>query len=445
MKFKTQFLEGNNSNLKAIVGIPGWAADFNGTSENSAGDPVSAFATVPLLYRAVTLRAQALSSVPYAVFSDGGEAEWPMKSHPLSPLLYNMELGLMLTGATYVLKQYTGRVLTGLQWLNPTTVKWEFKHGSNVFTQRVGSDTYGPWSDKEMIHMREPSMDADTGPGLAPAQVALKSSQLRFNMDEFANNFFQHGAQPSVLISTNTNPAASEVQRAESFFKRRLQGVSNAWRMVLMRGDYKINTLTPELKSMAMTELQQHVVLDIGAALGIPRSILESDASNYATSQTDLSTFWEMTVRPRLDWYEDTINRQMLGDSVGQYSVKFTPENLDVFQVDESARAASLLQLVQAGVPLPQAMAMLGYDPVENMPEPPAEAPPVEDEVSTEMRAWQTFAINRLDSKNGRPFETRHIDADTAQLIEEGLKQASTSEEVRAVFGQPMFQWQGYP
>jgi len=212
-----------------------------------------------------------------------------------------------------------------------------------------------------------------------------------------------------------------------------------------MRGDYKINTLTPELKSMAMTELQQHVVLDIGAALGIPRSILESDASNYATSQTDLSTFWEMTVRPRLDWYEDTINRQMLGDSVGQYSVKFTPENLDVFQVDESARAASLLQLVQAGVPLPQAMAMLGYDPVENMPEPPAEAPPAEDEVSTEMRAWQTFAINRLDSKNGRPFETRHIDADTAQLIEEGLKQASTSGEVRAVFGQPMFQWQGYP
>ena len=441
MKFKTQFLEGNSGNLKAIVGIPGWATDFNETSSNSAGDPVSAFGSVPLLYRAVTLRAQALSSVPYVVFRNGVEAEWPMKSQPLSPLLYNMELGLMLAGAAYVLKQYTGRVLTGLQWLNPTTVKWDYRQGRNVFSQRVGNDTYGPWGDSEIVHMREPSMNTDTGPGLAPAQVALKSSQLRFNMDEFANNFFQHGAQPSVLISTNTNPAASEVQRAESFFKRRLQGVSNAWRMVLMRGDYKINTLTPELKSMAMTELQQHVVLDIGAALSVPRSILESDASNYATSQTDLSTFWEMTVRPRLEWYENAINSQMFGDSVDTYSVKFTPENLDVFQVDESARAASLLQLVQAGVPLSQAMAMLGYDPVENIPE----APAVEDEVSTEMRAWQAFAINRLGGKNGRSFETRFIDEDTAQSIQEGLKQASTSGEVRAVFGQPMFRWQGYP
>jgi HK97 family phage portal protein len=440
MKFKTQFLEGNKGNLKAIVGIPGWAQKLDG-GERSAGDPISAFNSVPLLYRAVTLRAQALSSVPSVIFKNGEETEWPIISNPLSPLLYNMELALMLTGAAYILKQYQGRALTGLQWLNPTTVKWEYKNGRNVFSQRVGNETFGPWSDEEIVYMREPSMDADTGPGLAPAQVALMSSQLRFNMDEFANNFFKHGAQPSVLISTNTNPAASEVERAESFFQRRLQGVTNAWKMVLMRGDYKINTLTPELKSMAMTELQQHVVLDIGAALGVPRSILESDAANYATSQTDLTTFWEMTVRPRLDWYGDAINRQIFGDSIDAYTVKFMPENLDVFQVDESARAGSLLQLVQAGIPLPQAMAMLGYDPVDNV----AEVPPIGDNASTELRAWQTFALNRLGGKQGREFEVRNIDAETAGKIKAGLSEAKTAEEVRAVFGQPTFQWKGYP
>ena len=41
--------------LKAIVGIPGWAEDFNETAAGNANDPVSAWATVPLLYRAVSL------------------------------------------------------------------------------------------------------------------------------------------------------------------------------------------------------------------------------------------------------------------------------------------------------------------------------------------------------------------------------------------------------
>ena len=41
--------------LKAIVGIPGWAQGFNETAAGSANDPVSAWATVPLLYRACLL------------------------------------------------------------------------------------------------------------------------------------------------------------------------------------------------------------------------------------------------------------------------------------------------------------------------------------------------------------------------------------------------------
>ena len=432
---------------KALVGIPGWAEDFNNkTAKQTASTAVGAWGTVPLLYRAVNLRASSLSSVPFVIFKGDQEVDYPLEPD-LASVIYQMELGLLLTGASYCLKKYHGRILTGVQVLNPTTVKWDYKHGHNVFTQRVGSNTYGPFSDDLMVAMREPSMTADTGAGLPPAEVALSASQLRFNMQEFASKFFESGAMPATLISTSSNPNAAEMERAQSFFRRSLSGVSNAWRTLFLRGDISVKTLTPEIKSLAMKELSDHVALDIGAALGVPRSILESDAANYATSQTDLHSFWHMTIRPRLPLFENAINMQLFSGT--DYSLQFTPENLDVFQEDESLRAASLLQLVTAGVALEEAMSMLGYDPLENKPEPPVEVIVEQDaeeaQVASELASWQRFALRNINKTNQREFVVHHIPAFMADQIKQHLNKASTPEEVRVAFEPRSFLgWQGY-
>ena len=432
---------------KAIVGIPGWAEDFNERSaQQTAKTAVGAWGSVPLLYRAVNLRASSLSSVPFVIFKGDQEVEYPLEPD-LQSVIYQMELGLLLTGASYCLKQYVGRVLTGVQVLNPTTVKWEYKHGHNVFTQQVGGKTFGPFSDDMMVAMREPSMTADTGAGLPPAEVALSASQLRFNMQEFASKFFESGAMPATLISTSSNPNAAEMERAQSFFRRSLSGVSNAWRTLFLRGDISVKTLTPEIKSLAMKELSDHVALDIGAALGVPRSILESDAANYATSVTDLHSFWHMSIRPRLPLFENAINLQLFSGT--DYSLQFTPENLDVFQEDESLRAASLLQLVTAGVALEEAMAMLGYEPLENKPEPPVEVIAEQDaeeaQVASELASWQRFALRNLNKSNKREFVVHHIPAFMADQIKQHLNTASTPEEVRVAFEPRSFLgWQGY-
>lgn len=404
---KTEY---KNGNIKAVVSVPGWVEEL-GKEGRSAGDPVSAWSSVPLLYRAVNLRCQSLSTVPYVIFKGNEEAEWPLENE-FQSVIYNTELSLMLSGVAYLLKLYEGRTLTGVQWLNPTTMTWEIKNGENIYTQKINNVEYGPWDDSEMISFREPSMASDVGPGIPPARVALTAAKLRFNMDDFVANFFANGAQPMSLITTTGTPSQAEMDRAQSFFKRSVSGVANAWRAIFLRGDIRVETLTPDLDTMEMPELSQHVVLDIAAALGIPRSVLESDAANYATSQTDMKSFWEQTIRPRLPMYETAINEKLFGDSVEKYSCKFTPENLEIFQVDEAERSASLLQLVNAGVPLVDAMAMLGYDPLENVPEPPAPeviyvtqpqeeepSPGVQDNAAEEMRAWQKYATTNLKKK----------------------------------------------
>ena len=424
-KTRTLYEQGST---KAIVGIPGWAEDL-GKASRGASDPVSAWASVPLLYRAVSLRASSISSVPFVVFKGEEEVPWPLEPD-LPTVIYALELGLLLTGAAYALKGYKaqGRVLTSAQVLNPTTMTWELTDGKARFAQQVGNRQYGPWNASEMMALREPSMTADTGPGLAPAQVALSASQLRYSMDEFATAFFAGGAMPQTLITTSGNPGQAEMERTQSFFRRRMAGVGNAWRSLVLRGDIKVQVITPELKSMGMKELAAHIALDIGAALGVPRSILESDAANYATSQTDWQSFWHVTIRPRLPMYEDAINAQLLAGT--EYSVKAVPEQMDVFQEDEGARASSLLQLVQAGVPLGDAMAMLGYDILENRPEPEE---PEEALVLTELATWERFALRNL-GRNGREFSADHIPAQIAGELQADIKRATSPEAIRAAF-----------
>ena len=450
---KTQTLLDDNT-IKAIVGIPGWAENFNEGTDGNANTPIGAYGNVPLLYRAVSLRASSISSVPFVIWKNDKEVEYPLFPD-LASVIYQMELGLLLTGAAYALKQYKGntRILVGLQVLNPTTMKWKLKNGENVFSQNVNGKRYGPWEASQMVAMREPSMTADVGPGLSPAQVALSASKLRFNIAEFASAFFEQGGMPMTLISTANNPNTAELERAQSFFKRSLSGINNAWKTLFLRGDISVKTLTPEIKSMAMKELNDHVALDIGAALGVPRSILESDAANYATSVTDMKSFWEMTIRPRLPFYETALNNQLFEGAGNQYRIQFVPEQMDIFQEDESMRANSLLQLVNAGVPLDDAMLMLGYDPLENKPEPQViDIPKIEvdesaneEQVASELASWERYAIRSLKKPKQRKFEVRYIPESQADLIRQLLQKATNVEEVKAAFEPRRFLgWETY-
>jgi hypothetical protein len=167
----------------------------------------------------------------------------------------------------------------------------------------------------------------------------------------------------------------AEFQRFRTDMKASASGgVINAFRMIFMRSpDIKIEQLTPPLSSMQMPELYERVVTSVGMAYGVPRTMLEASAANYATADSDRQSFWRETVIPRLSTYEYTLNTQVFAP-LG-WELKFEPEALDVMQTDESNRAGSLLQLVQAGVPLRSAMTILGYDMVDDLVPPPTPAP----------------------------------------------------------------------
>ena len=347
---------------KATIAIPGWAQEMIDHPEG-VGNTTQAYGKVPQVYRAVMLRANALACVPFIVHKGEKLVSWPFPQ-TLSKLLSEMEASLMVAGGAYALKLQPasgGNRTVGLQFLTPSsmTVKYDARTRKTEYRQRIGSMEYGPWDSERMLFMREFSFVTEVGNGLAPAQVALPAANLRIAMQDFASGFFASGAQPMTLLTIAGNPAPTEIDRTERFFKRSMQGVRNAWRVLAMRSEVTVQPITPAINTMAMPEMHETTTREIAAAFGIPLSLLTSDSANYATAQSDMRLFYENTIKARLMMYEAALNEQVLG-AMGLH-IRFTPEALSIYQEDEAERSGALLNLVNAGIPLNNAMLILGY------------------------------------------------------------------------------------
>jgi HK97 family phage portal protein len=353
----------------AIVGYPGWVdALRNGEQLTST---IDGYNSVPMLYRAVNLRCDAISSVPYHIIRDDVEVMWPW-AQSFTQLIKETERALLLTGSAFWLKLKKGNVLTGFQALNPQTVTVKFDASKAMpgnpfagvtFSQQFRGVTFGPWTTDDVVYFREPSLTDEIGPGLAPARVALQSAQLAHYLERFASHFFEGGAQPVTIMNLPENMDEAEFQRFKGEWGK-FSGVMNAFRTAFVRSpEIKATVITPPIKDLMLPELQERVVTTIAMTLGVPRTMLEASAANYATADSDRQSFWRETIVPRLSLYEHIINTQLF-TPIG-YTLEYHPDELDVMQADEASRAGSLKLLVEAGMPLRGAMKTLGYKDID--------------------------------------------------------------------------------
>ena len=403
--------------IMAIVGYPGWVdALRNGEQLTST---IDGYNSVPMLYRAVNLRCDAISSVPYHIIRDDVEVMWPW-AQSFTQLIKETERALLLTGSAFWLKIKKGNVLTGFQALNPQTVTVKFDASKATpgnpfagvtFSQQFRGVTFGPWTTDDVVYFREPSMTDEIGPGLAPARVALQSAQLAHYLERFASHFFEGGAQPVTIMNLPENMDEAEFQRFKGEWGK-FSGVLNAFRTAFVRSpEIKATVITPPIKDLMLPELQERVVTTIAMTLGVPRTMLEASAANYATADSDRQSFWRETIVPRLSLYEHIINTQLF-TPIG-YTLEYHPDELDVMQADEASRAGSLKLLVEAGMPLRGAMQTLGY---KNIEETLAMTAP--DTVVPEVVALPTEVADNVE-----PTATRSVDwALLAKKLERRIK-----------------------
>jgi hypothetical protein len=322
-----------------------------------------------------------------------------------------------------------------------------------IFKQDVGGKPYGPWPAERMAYFREFNPSDDIGPGISAARVALGNAQLHEYATRFAGEFFKSGAMPVTLLNVPVATPEKERERIEGWFKRAVSGVGKAFRVLAIRTGEGMavepKILTPALKDLAMPDLMKQAREQVALAFEIPQTMLE-DAANYATAAEHRLGFWSETVRARIPLFEQVINRQFLAKT--KYRIEFKPDEMDVFQEDESDRAGSLNSLTLAGVPLRVAMEILGYDLTEEqwatIPDRAARRPPVtapdaapsgeqQQQMVEELRRWERLALKRM--REGKPekmlaFQTSVIPGALRGSLEGLLEASRTEAEVRGAF-----------
>ncbi len=440
--------------FKAITNIPGWLENLN--NEGLPNSTAALYSQVPLIYRAVRLCADALAAVPVKIMSGKDtEVNWPYPE-PLETLIWKADVSLQLTGGAYwepVKNQY-GYKKTVL-YRNPWGMDVKYKDGKIHFKQGRAEWVNDPAAGKyELVYFAEFDPAQDILPGVGAAEVATIDGQLLAALSKFPKNYFEGGAMPVTLLGIDTTDK-NEIERIEGWFKRSVTSIKNAFRVLGIRaGAITATNLTPPLEQLAMPELSQEAKKNIYTAFGIPESMLDTTASNFATAQEARLGFYEDKIKPRARLFENVINQQLLANEKEPLTIKFDFEAMPLFQQDESKRAQVLHELTASRIPLRLAIDLAGYTlskeqlamlDVAPEPEPRPVVPVLADAVGDEMRRWQRMAEKRIkDGKPIRDFESDIIPAALNGAIAGQLEDAKGLEDVRAVF-KSVIQWQEYP
>ena len=440
--------------VKAITSVPGWVDLL--TSDGVPDSVATLYKYVPLLFRAVQLRCDAISSVPVAIMKGKeNEVDWPYPTK-LGNLIWQWEASNLLAGAAY------GEIVTNksgfrkdIKYRNPFDMDVKYDRGVYQFKQNSSGAVW--YNEPEagqyqMLYIKEFDPTQDTNPGIGAGKASNIDAKLLYAISKFPEMYFEGGAMPVTLLGIDSNDR-NEIERIQNWFRRSATAIKNAFRVLGVRtGSITPVTLTPPLKDLSFPEISAMAKDNIAMAFGIKQTLLDSEAANYATAQEDRLAFYEDTIKPRARLFEDALNEQLLARDGLRLEFRFN--EMDIFQEDENDRAELLNKLTAAGLPIEVSLQLAGYKLTEeqlSMLEEHQEQlddrideTPV-DERTTELRKWQKFAEKRVkEGKELREFETSIIEPSLQGAINGALEGAKTAEEVKHIFDS-VIEWRNYP
>lgn len=416
----------------------------------------NAYKTVPWLYRAVNLRANSISRLPYGLYAPSGDND--LSDTPkyatvrtwIRRALFNIELAKCLYGASYHLIEANrfGLNLTPRYIPTPNvSVTADYVKGvmGFILALTTGDAQIPP---ERMVWIWEPNAESEIEPGPAPAQVALKAAGALYAIDDMQARYFSGGAVPVTIALTPPTVQPEEREKLESWFNKALTGWRNAWRLRTvaafntgMKAADMFAQVGANPKDTAAPELTQAQRDNIAVALGVPPSVIDGRSSDEANSRAEKMAFLTDTIIPEAEIIREELNRQLFA-RVG-VELWFNYDELEIMQTAELQNAAALQALV--GKPIlsvNEARESLEYAEVpggsweeqEAQRQEEAQAqrdafmaranqPPADDAEpsAAKMAEWRKLALAAPGQAVGAPFDNE-------------LVSCHTKSEIRAVF-----------
>lgn len=490
---KRQFLFDGRKSVP-IDQLPDEAWTYYGTVSGDAATLQERYIRVPFLNRAVGIRANAVSTLPFAILNRAGDQVDSSDDYQNAlgflpnpqRLLYLVEASLFLLGQAYLFRLRNRVKTLGLRYVLATSIAPVLSEQDGLvgFTRQLSRSKMDLAVD-DLVYFWQLDPFVEVGPANnSPGMAALSAAGVLYNVDQFASTFFERGAIKVTLLTTKGPVPEQERDRLKQWWSRLFKGADSAWKMAIVQADSVEPVVLGEgVKELSDSELVAEKRTDIAVAAGVPVTMLWStEASGLGGGgvvESDERKFYETTVVPQARFIEAALNEQLFGP-LG-YSWQFRPETLDVFQEDESQRASAVKMYVDAGFRLSLAAEILGvelpagveYEDLDRMQQEDLDAATERQRRSFEQRAGaEAFRQREEEEPSGPeraameadmkrwerkalakgadcPFESAFIPADVAQAIRVLLSSATTDEEVKAAFRgpfcHPAVSWEAYP
>lgn len=313
-------LNNPNSNLyQALVGMDG-APSYAGPSVTS--DTALRISTV---YACVTLIAGTIAALPRRVYrrrADGTREELRL---PGDRFLWGAPNGemlgvqfwetaishLLLTGNSYL---YTPRNPLGrpteLWPLAPRLVEPVRDAGGEKVFRVGGRDIMGA---DEVLHV--PAFGTDGMKGLSPIAQSRQALGLTLAAEEFGARFFGNGSQLGGILTTDATLSDDAARRAGESWKRAHTGVRNAWKVAVLEGGLKWQSVGVPPADAQYLELRKFQRSEICALYRVPPHMIgdvERSTSWGTGIEQQAIGFITYTLLPWLRRVEEAVTERLL-------------------------------------------------------------------------------------------------------------------------------------
>jgi len=273
-----------------------WTGVFTG--DGDAVDVETAYERVAVVRTAVTLRANALASLPWEITTRRGSLV-AFDAERLAALIRGVEIDLCLYGAAYLLRDPAAPL--GLRRLHPKTIipVTDPKRGLVGFIRRANNAEIRLEPETELLHIWEPSVRSEVEPGVGLVTTALTQARALLAAERYQTAYFERGAVRPTVWMFAQRPTDAERSRFEQWLRQLVSGIRNAFRHLALSSEIKTVTLGDTLSDAVQPELLQRAAELMLTAFQVPMSVVFSSASNYATALRDYQTFVLLTILTR--------------------------------------------------------------------------------------------------------------------------------------------------
>ena len=264
----------------------------------------------------------------------------------------------------------------------------EYKYKVNI-KGKSQEESYKP---EEIIHFKAPNPKNPLR-GLGAVEALADDIDLDSLGTEANKQMFKRGLIGSFILTSELSITPEQLKQIRAEFSANYTGVTNAFKVPILSGGLKPESVQMSNKDMEFSNLQTWVRDKICAGFGNPKSIITTDDVNKANAEATILNWKQTTIRSEMKQLTDTLNEFL----VPRFGTNLILGFKDPVPEDDSGEVERAKLLFDSKIITKnEARELIDYEPVDGGDEFPA--PP-------------TF--NPLDDQaveENLPKSLRHID-----------------------------------